>query len=244
MGVSDPKGDKISGRTFTASALHNLIPINAKDHSPDLILHRSSCAVNEYNNPHLLPGMYPTLFPLGIGGAEDSTHLTKLSFQNQVPYYFDLQDRSYQYHHSYMFVTLNIIQRWAAHLHTSFAVKKNCFETVANKLVALTPDVLESTAKHLEQEGRYSDLDPKQKEAVNLLREVKTIGARIPGSEASKIFTQNEIHSYFGYFGMPHLYFTANPSAVHSPIFQVMVGDVNVDLTKHYPFLVSQKNVL
>src|SRR6202050_2067478 len=160
--------------------------------------------------------MYSTLFPLGIGGAEDTTCLTKLSFQNQVPYYFDLPDHSFCYHLSYMFVTLNIIQRQTAHLHTSFAVKKNRVETVANKLVALTPDVLESTAKHLKQEGHYSELDPKQKEAVKLLREVKTIGTRIPGSEASKVFTRNEIHSYFGYFGMPHLYFTANPSATHS----------------------------
>jgi ATP-dependent exoDNAse (exonuclease V) alpha subunit len=241
MGVSDPEGDKISGRTFIASALRNLIPMNVKEHSADLILHRSSSAVNEYNNPQLLPGMYPTLFPLGIGGAEDSTRLTKLSFHNQVPYYFDLPDRSFRYHHSYMFVTLNIIQRRAAHLHTSFAVKKNRFHTVANKLVALTPEVLNSTAKHLEQEGHYSDLDDKQKEAVSLIRELNTIGARIPGSEASKIFTRNEIRSYFGYFGMPHLYFTANPNASHSPIFQVMAGDVNVDLTKRYPFLVPGK---
>jgi len=96
----------------------------------------------------------------------------------------------------------------------------------------LTPNVLESTTKHLEEEGCYIDLDKNQKEAIDLLREVNTIAACIPGSQASKIFTRNEIRNYFGYFGMPHLYFTANPNPVHSPVFQVMYGDVSVDLTK------------
>jgi hypothetical protein len=37
---------------------------------PDLILHRSSHAIPEYKNPDLMPGMYTTLYPFGIGGFE------------------------------------------------------------------------------------------------------------------------------------------------------------------------------
>jgi hypothetical protein len=40
---------------------------------------------------------------------------------------------------------------------------------------------------------------------------------------------------------MPQLYFTANPSARHSPIFQIMYGDTNVDLTKRFPQLVPSR---
>jgi len=122
MGVSDPEGDKLSGCSFIASALRNLIPSYDANTSADLILHQSSQAVTEYNNPHLLPGMYPTLFPLGIGGTEDRTHPVALSFQKQVAYYLDLPGHAFRYHHSFIFVTLNIIQRRAAHLRTSFAV--------------------------------------------------------------------------------------------------------------------------
>ncbi|KAG2106182.1 uncharacterized protein F5147DRAFT_527039, partial [Suillus discolor] len=68
---------------------------------------------------------------------------------------------------------------------------------------------------------------------------VNTIAVRIPGSEASKNFVRNEIRSYFSYFGLPHLFFTFNPSAAHSPIFQVMYGDSSVDLTSHFPRLIA-----
>ena len=64
------------------------------------------------------------------------------------------------------------------------------------------------------------------------------VSARIPGSQSSKIFTCNEIRSYFSEFGLPHIYFTLNPSVTHNPIFQVMVGDTSVDLTSRFPFLV------
>jgi len=40
-------------------------------------------------------------------------------------------------------------------------------------------------------------------------------------------------------FGLPHIYITLNPSAAHSPIFQVIFGDESVDLSLCYPTLVN-----
>jgi hypothetical protein len=76
---------------------------------------------------------------------------------------------------------------------------------------------------------------------MDLLKHVNTVAARIPGSQASQIYICNEIRSYFGYFGMLQLFFTANPSATHSPIFQVMYGDTNVDLTSRFPQLAPSR---
>ena len=57
MGVSDAEAAKQSGRSFTASALKNLVSHDI----PDLVIHCSSQPVPEYNNPDL---MFPTLFLL------------------------------------------------------------------------------------------------------------------------------------------------------------------------------------
>ena len=76
---------------------------------------------------------------------------------------------------------------------------------------------------------------------MSLLNHVNTISACIPRSQSAKIYTQNEIRSYFGEFGLPQLYFTFNPSATHSPNFQAIVGDRNIDLTKQFPFVVPSK---
>ena len=241
VGVSDPEGDRLTGRAFIGAGIRNLVSSMADSTLPDLILHRGSTAIREYKNPALMPGMFPTLWPFGIGGFDDSDRQTPLSFPVQANYYFDIPDHRFRYHHAYSFVALNIIQRRAAHLHTHFTVKKNNFPTIAENLVKVTPKTLLSTARHFEHEGKYRDLTNEQREAMNLLKHVNTVAARVPGSQASQIHIRNEIRSYFGYFGMPQLYFTANPSATHSPIFQVMYGDTNVDLTKRFPQLVPSR---
>ena len=244
-GVADPESDRLSGRSFTASALRNLAGrivtegiSDASDH-PDLAIHHNAAAICEYNNPDLMPGMFPTLFPFGIGGFEDKTRPTPLSFKEQAQYYFNISDRAFRYHFSYIFVALNMLQRRMAHLHTYFTVRNSNFDSIARRLVAVSPDVLNGLAKLLEKEKQLSNLNPEQKHALELLKKVNTISARIPGSQASKIFVRNEIRNYFAFFGLPHLFFTFNTCAAHSPIFQVMFGDKTVDLSSRFPKTVS-----
>ena len=52
---------------------------------------------------------------------------------------------------------------------------------------------------------------------------------------------RNEIQSYCGFFGLPHIYITLNLNAAHSPIFQAMFRNEIVDLTKRFPILVSAR---
>ena len=141
--------------------------------------------------------MFPTLFPFGIGGFEDKSRPTAISFKEQAQYYFNISDRAFRYHFSYIFVALNMLQRRMAHLHTSFTVKNSNFVSIARKLVAVSPDILKDLVKHLEQEKCISDLTQEQKNVLDLLKKVNTISACVPGSQASKIFARNEIRNYF-----------------------------------------------
>ena len=69
MGVSDIESVNIHGRTFQSSALKNLIrPLGKK---PDLLAFCGENAVGEYSNPHLMMGMFPTLYLYGKGGFKD-----------------------------------------------------------------------------------------------------------------------------------------------------------------------------
>ncbi|KIO18350.1 hypothetical protein M407DRAFT_84039, partial [Tulasnella calospora MUT 4182] len=185
--------------------------------------------------------MFPTLFPLGVSGFDDPNRPVPIGSQKQADYYFDTYDKSFRNHRLFMFVVLNIFQKRATHLHTYFSTRKSNFDLVAQKLSKLTPEVITSVADHLEREGKFSDLSPAQREVLELLRKVDTIAARVPGSHASKIFTQNEIRAYMGYFRLPAIYLTMNPSPMHSPIFQVMCGDKTIDLSKRFPMLVGSR---
>ena len=195
----------------------------------------------EYNNPDLMPGMFPTLFPLGIAGFEHPSRRPKVSFQVQANALLDVPDKSFRQHQTFIFVALNIMQQWLSHLHTHFTVQKCNFESVALKFSSLMPEILSCLAEHLEREGSLNTLTSDERQGLSLLNHVKTISARIPGSQAAKFFTHNEIRSYFGEFGLPHLFFTFNPSVIHSPVFQLMVGDQSIDLTKCFPFVVPPK---
>ncbi|XP_006463056.1 hypothetical protein AGABI2DRAFT_73333 [Agaricus bisporus var. bisporus H97] len=92
-----------------------------------LQIHHEPEFVNEFNNPDLLPMMYLTLFPYGIGGQEDLSRPTLLSFQAHVKHLMHLSDRRFQEHYSFLFTVFNIIQRRKALLHTSLKVKQSSF---------------------------------------------------------------------------------------------------------------------
>jgi hypothetical protein len=190
-GMSDPEFDKISGRACTATALQNLH--SRSNEQPDLIVHRGVDAIPEYKNPDLFPGMFPTLFPYGIGGFEDKDRHTALSFEHQAQYYLNLTDRNFRYHHSYLFFVLNMLQRCAAHLHTFFTVRKSNFNSIARQLTQVSPAVLDTLAAKLELEHNVSQLNTEEKGALTLLQKVNMISARIPGSHASKIYVHNKI---------------------------------------------------
>ena len=111
------------------------------------------------------------------------------------------------------------MQRRLCHLNTHFTVHKSSFDSIAKRLTSLTLDILNRLANHLENEGVLPTLTLIEQDAFSLLWHVNTISTRIPGSQSAKIFTRNEIQSYFGEFGLPQLYFTFNPSITHSPIF-------------------------
>ncbi|KAG1891894.1 uncharacterized protein F5891DRAFT_963943, partial [Suillus fuscotomentosus] len=235
MGVSDPESDKLTGRSFVASAIRNLLPKDVVDLQPDLVIHCSSQPVTEYNNPSFFPGLYPTLFPYGLGGFEIKSRRTALAFKKQAKYFLSVSDRAFRYHNSFIFVLLNILQRRQAHLQTYFTVGKSNFDSVARKLTTVSPILLERLAIKLEHERKLVDPTAEERNALQLLQQVNTMSARIPGSQASKIFVRNEIRNYYGYFGLPHIFFTFNPSPAHSPVFQVMFGDKTVDLSEHFP---------
>ncbi|THU89846.1 hypothetical protein K435DRAFT_677039, partial [Dendrothele bispora CBS 962.96] len=230
-GVADPENYNQSGRSLKASALRNLV----SQHGPDLILQTGNQPISEYFNTSLFPGMYPTLFPYGICGFEDDRRDPKLSLELQAEYLLDFDGGIFRMHWSFLFVIFNLIQRRKVHFQTHLAVGRRNFYKVARQISNIPSSTLLQLSKKIETEKSINNLTPSEKNAMSLLSQVKTITSHIPGSSGAKLRMRNEIKSYFGYFGMPHLYFTFNPSAVHSPLMQVIFGDESIDLDLRFP---------
>ncbi|KAK1234937.1 hypothetical protein PQX77_001853, partial [Marasmius sp. AFHP31] len=238
LGIYDPENDVMSGRAIMASAVRSLLPRNFKSRVPDLFVAESNLPVPEYNNPDLFPGMYPTLFPYGTGGLEDKRRQPSLGFQSHAEYLLDLDDRIFRYHESFIFVATNILQRRGNHLGMArLQARHSKFQRVADVVNSVSGETIKSVASHLAKEGKVSELKEDEKRVLEFLSHVNAVSSRVPGSQAAKLFVRSEIRSYFSHFGLPQLFFTFNPSAVHSPVFQFLYGDETVDLNSRFPNL-------
>ncbi|KAF5333957.1 hypothetical protein D9758_017594 [Tetrapyrgos nigripes] len=239
LGVHDPECTKIPAWSMVSSALQN-VNTNRDRSVPDLAIHHSYSFVSEYNNPDLICGMFPTLFPFGTGGFENRDRKPFVTFETHANYLLDLNDRSIRYHYSFLFVVFGIMQRRSAHLCVHLTTSSRSLSSVANAFDSLTSESLDKLAKRVEKEGYLQTMSSQDKVIFQLLKKVNAVAARIPGSQSAKVHTRNEIQSYFAYFGLPQLFFTFNPCAVHSPSFQVIYGDTSVDLNQMFPKLVSR----
>ncbi|CAF4505806.1 unnamed protein product, partial [Rotaria socialis] len=81
------------------------------EQDPVYIIPHGNKPANEYSNPNLLLGVFPTLFPYGCGALEDSSRPVQINFREHVRYLLSYGDRRFEEHYSFIFVLFNILQR-------------------------------------------------------------------------------------------------------------------------------------
>ncbi len=67
--------------------------------------------VNQYGNPLLLLGLFPTLFPYGLGSPDNPNRKIKTSYKTHLQYLLSYHDKRFERHHSFIFVVFNMLQR-------------------------------------------------------------------------------------------------------------------------------------
>lgn len=186
--------------------------------------------VNEFFNPSLLPMMYPTLFPYGIGGTEEKHRTASISFENHVRHFLSLADRRFQEHYSFMFSAFNIIQRRKMLLHTSLKVKRSNFRSWADRFKDVSTDAIERVISRSSNEKYVTAQDDEERKVLNLMKEVNTISSHVPGSSASRVVMRNEIRALTMKVGLPSFYITVNPADIYNPIVNFLAGkDIDLD---------------
>lgn len=119
--------------------------------------------VTEFLNPALFPMIYPTLFPYGLGGFEHPRRSTRLTLRRQVKHLFNLEDRRFQEHYSFLFVVFNILQRRSALLHTSLKTKRSSFDDVAATFASVSPESVHAVAERVAKGDFSSAFTPEEK---------------------------------------------------------------------------------
>lgn len=186
--------------------------------------------VNEFFNPALFPMIYPTLYPHGLGGFEDSCREVRVSLKRHVKHLFNLQDKRFQEHYSFMFTVFNILQRRAILLHTSLKVKAQNFDSVAATLNAISADTIRIVCDRVAHGDAKSYQNEDERRVLQLLKEVNVVVSNVAGSSASRVVMRNEIRAMIVEKGLPSFYLTINPADVFNPVVKFLAGsEIDVD---------------
>jgi hypothetical protein len=203
----------------------NEIKEQTEDERVYLIPH-SSKPVNEYCNPKLLAGLYPTLLCYGRGAPEDKSRPVSINLREHIRYLLSYNDRRFEKNHSFIFVVFNLLQRRDACFHAQLIATKPYFRSSAHEIQSLNSNDIETALKNI-SEKTYGT---RSNNALSkLLNHIKTIGGRVMGSAYSRTALRTKIHALIYNQGLPSIFLTLNPADIHSPVALYFAG-VKLDL--------------
>jgi hypothetical protein len=186
--------------------------------------------VNEFCNPALFPMIYPTLFPYGIGGFESPERTSSLSMKRHVKHFFNLADKRFQEHYSFLFTAFNILQRRAVLLHSNLKVQRSNFDSVATAFATVSPGAVHVVSERIARGDFSTANNDEERKVLELMKQVKLVTSHVPGSSASRITMRNEIRGLMMDRGLPSFYVTINPADVFNPLVKFLAGsEIDVD---------------
>ncbi|CAM4811757.1 unnamed protein product [Rotaria magnacalcarata] len=201
------------------------------EQDPVYMIPRGSKPANEYSNPNLLLGVFPTLFPYGFGALEDSSRPVQINFREHVRYLLSYGDRRFEEHYSFIFVLFNILQRRTACFHAQLMTSRPYFQQSAQLLETLSSEDVATALLNISK-ASYSKVSD---ERINtLMKHIKVVGGHVMGSAYSRSALRTKIHSLCFNLGLPSLFVTINPADIHSPVALYFAG-VDLDLDRVLP---------
>ncbi|CAF1325294.1 unnamed protein product [Adineta steineri] len=190
------------------------------------LIPHSSKPVNEYFNPKLLAGLYPTLFCYGLGPPEDQTRPLTINLREHIRYLLSYNDRRFETNHSFIFVVFNLLQRRDACFHAQLIATKPYFRSSAQEIHSLNTSDIEAALKNIST-GTYNK--GSNKALGKLVNHIKTIGGRVMGSAYSRTSLRTHLHAMIFNQSLPNIFLTLNPADIHSPVALYFAG-VKLDL--------------
>jgi hypothetical protein len=192
---------------------------------------RGNKPANEYLNPELLMGMFPTLFPYGYGAVEDHSRPVKITLMEHIRYLLSFEDRRFEENCSFLFVVFNILQRRTACFHAQLMTTRPYFQQSAHALETLNCDDVATALVNISKQAYSSATDQR----INMLmKHIKAVGGRVMGSAHSRSALRTKIHALCFYVGLPSLFVTINPADINSPVALYFAG-INLDLDNILP---------
>ncbi|KAJ7086532.1 hypothetical protein C8R44DRAFT_650820, partial [Mycena epipterygia] len=154
--------------------------------------------------------------------------------RTHIKHLFNLSDRRFQTHYSFLFTAFNMLQRRQVLLRTSMKVKRSNFDHVAAQFASVSPQTVHIVSERIANGDSTTANNADERQVLRLMKEVNIINAHVSGSSQSKLVMRNQIRGLMIEKGLPSFYITINPADVYNPLVKFLAGD-EIDLDRMSP---------
>ena len=150
--VLDVNGSTVSSDEINSYVLHKVNndgTAEETDSGSVYLIPHSLKPINEYFNPKLLLGLYPTLFCYGYGSPEDKSRPADIKFREHIRYLLSYHDRRFETNHSFIFVVFNMLQRRDACFHAQLIATKPYFQASTLEIQSLSSNDIEQALSNV-----------------------------------------------------------------------------------------------
>lgn len=178
----------------------------------------SKTPVNQYDNPSLLPGLFPTLFPYGLGSPTNFNRKIKTPYKTHLQYLLSYNDRRFEKHYSFLFfVVFNILQRRNPCYNAKLMLNQPYSYSYAQQISKVNSKDIEKVLQIISKNNKTDSFEINP-DLNMLMKQIKTVGGNVPGSAQARSKLRTNIHSIIYKKGLPSIFITINPADTHNPV--------------------------
>ncbi|KAJ3559087.1 hypothetical protein NM688_g550 [Phlebia brevispora] len=198
------------GRGVLAYGSHN---------EPELIFH----------NPRMYPGLFPWLFPYGLGGFENELQTRAVPMRTHIKYLLAYHDGRFQRDEYFPFLLFNQEQIRECSYGGYSLVHKGNFRKITEKILNLEVDALASLIEKAKISSYVQPDTDGEKRCLEVLHLMDVVAGRVPISNTQKKYQRNEIRGLIYAKGLPFWFVTFAPAEQDNIIALMMSGVMSKD---------------
>jgi Helitron helicase-like domain at N-terminus len=182
---------------------------------------------NRFSLKYNYEGLYPTLFPYGMGGVENKSRSIHVSYMKHIRFFLSYHDHRFETNTSFIFVTFNILQRRTACAKARILVSRPYFASQADEINQITASEVKLV---LDQMENHSYIHQTNSRLSTLVNQLKTVSGSVMGSNQCRAQYRVALHSQIFFSSLPNIFVTINPCDLHHPLAMKFAGvDLNID---------------
>lgn len=189
-----------------------------------------------YHNSTLYPGMFPWLYPYGLGGFENEHMLTRLHRSDHIRACLQYEDRRFQTDRCFPFIVFNQEQIRSSSQGGYLLTSRKNFSSVADKLANIDRAALDELIDRSEKGAYIKPETDAEKACFELIAFVDHVAGHVKGSNTSRKYQRNEIRSLIYAKGVPIFFVTFAPADFKNPLCLYYCGQ-KIDLMNPVPLM-------